>query len=148
MAKHIIGVYMIRNIVNGKCYFGSSMNCQSRMSGHRAALRRNDHTNVALLKEWETFGEGAFEFAIVEETITLPEARRFENELIRRHQTLDLQRGYNQMGNGKWSAAARMRDTERKLIAKRKYALLPKVGLDDPMLPEFLDAATKGHGKD
>ena len=148
MAKHIIGVYTICNLVNGKRYFGSSKNCKSRLSGHRTALRRGDHTNVALLQEWNMFGENAFEFAIVEETMTLPEARRLENELIGRHQALDLQRGYNQMGNGKWSVAARVRDTERKLIAKRKYVLLPEVGIDDPMLPEFVDSARIGHSKD
>lgn len=145
MTKHIIGVYMIRNLINGKCYFGSSKNCQSRLSGHRAALRRGDHTNVSLLQEWEAFGKDAFEFAIVEETMTLPEARRLENEFIERHRTTDLQYGYNQMKNGRWSVAARLRNTEKKLIAKHKYVLLPHVVLDEPMSGIFIRTAQKGH---
>ncbi len=145
MAKQIIGVYMIRNLVNGKRYFGSSLNCQSRLNGHRGALRRGNHTNIALLQEWNAFGKDAFEFAVIEETKTLGEARRLENELIGRHQTLDQQHGYNQMRNGKWSTAARLRDTERKLIAKRKYVLLPGVSLDEQMSPIFVQSAKKGH---
>lgn len=145
MHKLIIGVYMIRNLVNGKCYFGSSRNCQSRLNGHQGALRRGDHINIALLQEWNTFGHNAFEFIIIEETSTLGEARRLENELIGRYQTFDLQRGYNQMHNGKWSPAARLRNTEKKLIAKRKYALLPGISLNDPMTPDFVQSAKKGH---
>lgn len=145
MIKLIIGVYRLRNLVNGKCYFGSSRNCQSRLNGHRGGLRRGDHINIALLREWKEYGPDAFEFIIIEETETLGEARRLENELIGRYQTFDLQRGYNQMHNGRWSPAARLRNTEMKLIAKRKYFLLPGVSLDDPMTAEFVKAAKKGH---
>jgi group I intron endonuclease len=145
MYQLITGVYMIRNLINGKCYFGSARNCQSRLNGHRGALRRGDHNNIALLQEWNEFGKDAFEFILIEETATLGEARRLENELIGRYQTHDLRRGYNQMHNGKWSPAARLRNTEKKLIAKRKYALLPGVALEDPMTPDFVLAAGKGH---
>lgn len=145
MIKLIIGVYMIRNLVNGKCYFGSSRNCLSRLNGHRGALRRGDHNNIGLLREWNEIGKDAFEFMIIKETATLGEARRLENELIGRYQTYDLQRGYNQMHNGRWSTAARLRNTEKKLIARQKYALLPGVSLEDPMTPEFVQAAKKGH---
>lgn len=145
MIKLIIGVYMIRNLVNGKRYFGSSRNCLSRLNGHRGGLRRGDHINIALTQEWNEYGQDAFEFILIEETATLGEARRLENELIGRYQTFDLQRGYNQMHNGKWSPAARLRNTEMKLIAKRKYALLPGVSLNDPMTPDFVQSAKKGH---
>lgn len=145
MYQAITGVYMIRNLVNGKCYFGSSRNCQSRLNGHRGGLRRGDHINIALLQEWIEFGKDAFEFILIEETATLGEARGIENELIGRYQTFDPQRGYNHMHNGRWSPAARLRNTEKKLIAKRKYMLLPGVSLDDPMMPDFVQSAKKGH---
>jgi len=145
MYKLIVGVYMIRNLINGKCYFGSSRNCHSRLNGHRGALRRGDHINIALLREWNEFGPDVFEFIIIEETSTYGEARRLENELIERYQTFDQRRGYNQMHNGKWSPEARLRNTEKKLIARRKYTLLSGVTLDDPMTPDFIQSARKGH---
>ena len=99
----------------------------------------------ALLQVWIEFGKDAFEFILIEETATLGEARGIENELIGRYQTFDPQRGYNHMHNGRWSPAARLRNTEKKLIAKRKYMLLPGVSLDDPMMPDFVQSAKKGH---
>jgi predicted GIY-YIG superfamily endonuclease len=145
MQELITGVYMIRNLVNGKCYFGSARNCVSRMNGHQGSLRRGDHTNVSLMQEWKEFGKDAFEFTLIQQTATLGEARRLENELIGRYQTYDLQRGYNQMHNGRWSPAARLRNTEKKLIAKQKYFLLPGVTLYSPMAPIFVQTAKKGH---
>ena len=140
-----IGVYMIRNTVNGKRYFGSSQRCQDRLSGHRGDLRRGDHTNVLLLQEWQTYGEAAFEFVIVAAVADIREARRIENELIEQHNTTDTRFGYNQMLRGKWATVARLRNTEKKLIDKGMYRLLPDVSLEDPMAQVFIEAARKGH---
>jgi predicted GIY-YIG superfamily endonuclease len=147
MQSLITGVYMIHNLINDKRYFGSARNCLSRMKMHQSSLRRGDHRNIPLMQEWEEFGQDAFEFILVQETATLSEARQLENELIGRYHTHDLQSGYNQMHNGRWSPAARMRNTEKKLIAKRKYTLLPGVSLDTPMAPIFVQSTKKGHHK-
>jgi group I intron endonuclease len=140
-----IGVYMIRNTVNGKRYFGSSRRCKDRLSGHRGDLRRGDHTNALLLQEWQAYGEAAFEFAVVAEVPDIRDARRIENELIEQHNTTDTRYGYNQMMRGRWSTAARLRNTEKKLINKGKYRLLPDVSLEDPMSQVFVQTAKKGH---
>ncbi len=148
MAKQIIGVYMIRNLVNGKRYYGSSQNCQGRLAGHRAALRRGDHTNSLLLNEWKLFGDTAFEFYVVVEVSDLHEARGVENNLIEKHLATNSQFGYNVMSRGRWSTEARLRNTEKKLIDGYGYMLLPNVTLYDQMSPIFVQTARKGHHDD
>ncbi len=137
-------VYMIRNIVNGKCYYGSTQNGHSRLAGHRAALRRGDHYNSLLQQEWLEFGEVAFTFEIIDVVPGVHEARSAENKLIARYNTTDSQFGYNVMLRGSWSTAARLRNTEMKLIAKRKYVLLTGVSLNDQMAAVFVRSAKKG----
>lgn len=136
---------MIRNLVNDKRYFGISDNYHSRLSGHRSGLRRGDHTNSQLKQEWNAFGEHAFEFSVVDVFEDRRSAALHESELIERYQTNDSRFGYNIMMRGRWSTAARLRNTEKKLIAKHKYSLLPGVKLEDEMAPVFVRSAKKGH---
>ncbi len=53
------GVYKITNLVNGKCYVGSSKNIESRWKGH---LNR---TNAHLGAAFEKYGVEKFEFSIL-----------------------------------------------------------------------------------
>ena len=56
------GVYMIRNIVNGKVYIGSSVNVERRFGDHRRSLRRGTHTSRYLQNAWNKHGEQSFVF--------------------------------------------------------------------------------------
>ena len=49
--NRIIGVYVIRNLVNGKVYVGSSKDILCRFNGHKACLRRNAHANKFLQRK-------------------------------------------------------------------------------------------------
>lgn len=57
-----MGVYQIRNTVNGKLFVGSSKDLPSIFNRHRAALRMGSHQNRELQKDWGEFGADAFEF--------------------------------------------------------------------------------------
>lgn len=67
MAKEIlIGIYQILNLVNGKCYVGSSSNIQNRWGQHLHLLRLNKHKNKKLQNAWLKYGENEFQFVILE----------------------------------------------------------------------------------
>ncbi len=61
-----MGVYLIRNTLNGKCFVGSSKDIRSRLNRHRMDLRMNSESNPALQHDWNTFGADAFEFEAID----------------------------------------------------------------------------------
>jgi group I intron endonuclease len=61
------GIYQIKNIINKKCYIGSSKNINRRWDRHRYGLRSNNHENVLLQRAWNKYGEENFIFEIIEE---------------------------------------------------------------------------------
>ena len=67
-----MGVYQIRNTVNGRLLVGVSVDLPSILNRHRAELRMGGHRNRELQKEWAEFGAEAFEFEVLD-TLTPPE---------------------------------------------------------------------------
>ena len=63
----MIGIYRIRNLVNGKCYYGSSKEIEKRLSRHEKELKNNIHINCILQRAWDKYGKDNFLFEIVEE---------------------------------------------------------------------------------
>jgi group I intron endonuclease len=63
----MIGIYRIKNLVNEKCYYGSSKNIQKRWKTHLNQLRNKKHINCILQNAWNKYGEDNFIFEIVEE---------------------------------------------------------------------------------
>jgi group I intron endonuclease len=60
------GIYTIVNTVNGHRYIGSSVEIEERRTAHYRLLRKNIHHNEPLQRAWKKYGEGAFEFHVVE----------------------------------------------------------------------------------
>ena len=89
------GVYVIRNIENGKMYIGSTSNpFKKRWENHRQRLRKNEHHSVHLQSSYNKYGKDSFEFQIIE--ITSPEkARERESYYISLYNTLNPKYGYN-----------------------------------------------------
>ena len=84
----MIGIYRIKNLINGKCYYGSSKNIEKRWSVHKRELNNNTHINCILQRAWDKYGENNFIFEIIEECdINV----LFETE----QKYLDLQPDYN-----------------------------------------------------
>lgn len=71
-SRRPMGVYQIRNTVNGKLLVGMSVDLQSILNRHRADLRMGGHRNRELQKDWAEFGPEAFEFEILD-TLKQPE---------------------------------------------------------------------------
>lgn len=63
------GIYSITNSVNGKKYYGSSVNMWQRQRQHWHALRRGKHSNPHLQAAWNLYGESSFTFALVEAVV-------------------------------------------------------------------------------
>lgn len=65
--KRISGIYTITNTINGKIYYGSSVNIRRRWYIHRATLKRGKHHNPHLQNAWDKYGENAFRFDILKQ---------------------------------------------------------------------------------
>lgn len=54
------GCYRIRNKVNGRCYFGHSLNLRDRWTKHLDRLKAGKHHNPDLQKDFDQYGRKAF----------------------------------------------------------------------------------------
>jgi group I intron endonuclease len=62
----MIGIYRIKNLINDKCYYGSSKNIPKRWKQHKNQLNLKTHCNIKLQRAWNKYGEENFVFEIVE----------------------------------------------------------------------------------
>jgi group I intron endonuclease len=65
--KFRMGVFQIRNTVNGKLFVGSSPNLEAIWNRHKSELKSGGHRNEKLQQEWRTFGEESFAFEVLSE---------------------------------------------------------------------------------
>lgn len=63
----MIGIYKIKNLINGKIYIGQSVNIKQRWAEHKANLRNNKHENQYLQNAWNKYREENFDFCVIEE---------------------------------------------------------------------------------
>lgn len=101
----MIGIYLIKNKVNGKVYVGQSWDIGLRWSQHRYSSGHNDHLSRAIKK----YGKESFEFSILQELSTidcLPQnvlqatLDMLESYYIELYHSLDSNYGYNKKGGG------------------------------------------------
>lgn len=64
--EKICGIYRIENLVNHKSYIGQSVDIHDRWVLHKWELNNDKHNNQHLLRSWHKYGEGNFEFSIIE----------------------------------------------------------------------------------
>lgn len=60
------GIYKITNILNDKCYIGSSTNLKKRLNRHLNLLKNNKHFSIYLQNSWNKYGEKNFTFEVIE----------------------------------------------------------------------------------
>ena len=68
-ARHAMGIFRVRNLVNGRSFVGSTANLPAMLNRQRAQLSMGRHPNRALQKDWDELGPDAFEFDVVDELI-------------------------------------------------------------------------------
>lgn len=59
------GVYIVKNIITGDFYIGSSVNLSRRLNDHRNKLSKNKHHNILLQRSYNKYGVHSFSFSIV-----------------------------------------------------------------------------------
>jgi len=64
------GIYALRCRATGRNWIDSSPNLDAAQNSQFFQLRQSLHRNKEIQSEWNTYGEGSFEFAVLE---TLPE---------------------------------------------------------------------------
>jgi len=61
-----MGVYRIRNSKNDKVYIGFATDLPARFNRNNAELKFGSHRNRDLQEIWNSFGESAFDFEILD----------------------------------------------------------------------------------
>jgi len=65
--KFQMGVFQIKNNLNGKIYIGSSLDLKAIWNAQKLQLGIGMHKNSDLQKEWKEFGAENFSYEILEE---------------------------------------------------------------------------------
>lgn len=84
----MVGIYLFKNIINGKVYIGSSKNIYRRKNEHLKKLSKNCHHCKGLQNAWNKYGENNFSFEILEtlqeydKTILLIREEFFINKVL------------------------------------------------------------------
>lgn len=88
-----MGVYQLRNQVNGKVFVASSMNLDGAYNKETFVLRLGTHMNKELQKDWTQYGEEQFVFEVLE--VIKPEEEWIaENSILDKYKkkTADLEK--------------------------------------------------------
>jgi len=89
------GVYVIRNLVDGKTYVGSTLDVARRLWAHRKQLTSGTHGNRYLQRAYTKHGGDAFRFEVLEWFASLPGLREAEQRWIDKLRSCDHACGYN-----------------------------------------------------
>lgn len=96
----MIGIYCIENKINGKKYFGQSIDTKTRLGIHKKNLNMGRHENKRLQEEWNKFGEINFMFFHVLET-RKNNSDYLERFFISFFECRNPDKGYNIQSGGK-----------------------------------------------
>lgn len=88
------GIYIIRNLIDGKVYIGQSTNIEKRLRDHKSYLRRGQHHNILLQRSFCKYGEGAFSFDVLSECVA-EELDLYEKTWIAFYRSTSKDGGYN-----------------------------------------------------
>ena len=63
----MIGIYEIKNKINGNVYIGETFNIERRFEGHKNELLCNIHHNINLQRDFNKYGFFNFNFSVIQE---------------------------------------------------------------------------------
>jgi hypothetical protein len=137
------GVYIIRCKANNATYTGSSLHVRRRLQLHVSLLRTGSCLVALMQKDWNQYGEDQFEFLMFQKP---PHELYYWEELITMlADSLDDCGGFNKMlGNRVWSLSSRIKNSEQKLIKKRKLSPLPSLISNERLTSCYLHSFCQG----
>ena len=100
--KFKMGVFQIRNTVNGKIYVGSSLNLDAIWNRNKMELNFGNHRNSILQSEWKQFGERNFTYEILAEVVQKDEDKIDYNKEVKTLEAMfiaELGPVYNRTGS-------------------------------------------------
>jgi len=118
------GIYKIANNLNGRCYFGSSVNLSKREKEHFRQLAANIHKNSFLQNDFNKCGREAFRFKVL---IRCPKADLIESEQKFLDQYFDNQENcYNIVAEagGNYNVSGRMHHASKPVYQYTKKGKL------------------------
>lgn len=115
------GIYMIKNLVNGKVYIGQSIEIERRWKRHKNDLVNNTHRNEHLIRAWYKYGELNFTHEIIE-TCKKEDLDDRERYWIKYYRSNDYTYGYNCDDGGRINKKLN-NDIKEKIGNSRTYAI-------------------------
>jgi len=116
------GIYCWKHIKSGKRYIGQSIDVLKRLLSHKTLLNNGRHYNNHLQYAWSKYGEGSFDFSIIEycpqEILNWREV-----EWIEKHKSMDSEFGYN-LSSGGSNGKSVSEETKKKQSELRKGLLV------------------------
>ena len=76
-----MGVFQIRNLVNGKIFVVAGINLEGMINRHRFALEAGGHQNKQLQLDWNNQGPGGFAFEILDQMNPPEDSRASRQDL-------------------------------------------------------------------
>lgn len=135
------GVYLIRNVITGRCYVGSAQSSRTRCRGHFSGIRQGQHPNMKIRRDAAMHGPDSFRFVLLGTTSTVREARRLEIHFKQVLGTADPDTGYDLDEGRRRTKESRLRMVEKILCQRQpKYCFLPGISIDDPINRTLLDS--------
>lgn len=124
------GVYVIRCTATGEIYVGRTTDLAARKVNHWSDLRRGRHRNKRLQAAWARYGEGAFEFEVLETVADPNRLHALEAIYIASLGAADKGKGFNvrvhpvQRFAGAGALIGMLEAAARPCLTTRHYAVL------------------------
>lgn len=112
IGEHVVGIYAIENLSNGKKYIGQSTDVSRRITYHKYMLKSGRHKNKTMQRDYDECG-GNFSFGVLERCAK-GDLDPLEKEYIAREKSNDPEFGYNTEAGG-YHVRKMCEQTKRKL---------------------------------
>lgn len=117
--EHKPGVYLIKNISDGKVYVGSSVNIYKRAKVHKKTLQNGKHRNIHLQNAYNKYGADSFTFTVLE-YCDLSTVRLRERVYIQSYNCTCSKYGYNISSLTEEGNIAHSEETKKKISHSSK----------------------------
>lgn len=112
------GIYLIKNMVNGKCYIGKTeVSFYRRWIFHRWQLKNGIHENSYLQKSYNKYGKENFEFIILRVCTKADNIDELEKKYIVEYKTFE--NGYNLTIGGEGCTGNKLSEKAKRTIGEK-----------------------------